>query len=522
MAEFLVVFIMLCLKRLRGLWYPVRRPDIIENAYSAVGTHFLLLTLCILTGAVRGITSHDLYPFQRPLDGFSVEHITEVVNAPLESLSLHAVAKEPKYTMLRFEWQHQRGVEGTGFVRALRSRLTAHLPVLLLNLQRLVQDALAFELDTPQDNGLVHCTLFPMDKRTVTKINCFVFLGRALVGRPHSLCDPSRLRLETTTYAIEDVCLHDEYVQPLRQEICEHLVAPSPSGLAEMPLLDSFARESIRCTNSDAITVRRKSIRPFVFSDGLCLEQGDWHIPLRQVWGGQIYYPVSTVEEQVTAFHRFVADPDYDAKAALILNYAFSASTGPLLMNQFAYAAPDMDPLPFRQFTSIQPQRARAVQLSSLEDLSDRTGQLAPASLGQLVFAITFENTLDILTEVHSIWSASTSEISHIPGISWSLILVLIFPPHGLVLGISSATFNSSRDDAAVNAAAQRLSDSIIEAARRAGVYNAYVDYNHAAPWQDPIASYGEQNLEFIRETAARYDPGGIFQSLCPGGFKIN
>ncbi|KAL4786389.1 FAD binding domain protein [Aspergillus varians] len=262
---------------------------------------------------------------------------------------------------------------------------------------------------------------------------------------------------------------------------------------------------------------------------------------LGQVWGGQIYYPVSTLEEQLTAFHRFVADPDYDSKAALILNYAFSASTGPLLMNQFAYASPESDPLPFRQFTSIQPQSASTIQISSLENLSNRTGQLAPASFGQLVFAITFENTLDILSEVHSIWSASTSEISDIPGISWSLSLVPIVPAiasqsayrggnvlgievpqHGLVLTLLSAIFNSSHDDPAVNAAAQRLSENIIEAAQLAGVYNAYVDYNHAAPWQDPIASYGEQNHEFIRKAAERYDPGGVFQSLCPGGFKIN
>lgn len=30
-----------------------------------------------------------------------------------------------------FEWKDQRGVEGTGFVRALRSLLTSHLPLML-------------------------------------------------------------------------------------------------------------------------------------------------------------------------------------------------------------------------------------------------------------------------------------------------------------------------------------------------------------------------------------------------------
>ncbi|KAL4943633.1 hypothetical protein BDV06DRAFT_221085 [Aspergillus oleicola] len=262
--------------------------------------------------------------------------------------------------------------------------------------------------------------------------------------------------------------------------------------------------------------------------------------PLREVWSGQIYYPISTLDEQLTAFNRFIADPNYDSDAGLILNYAFSPSTGHLIMNQFAYASPEEYPQPFRPFTSIQPQSLSSVQISSLEDLSVRTGSLAPASFGQTVFALTIENTLSILHTVHTIWNTSTAEIAHIPGISWSLSLIPIVPairtqsalrggnilglevpPHGLVMILLSAMYNSSSDDPVVSAAAERLSDRIVEAAQEDGVFNAYVDYNHAAPWQDPIASYGERNHEFIRETAWRYDPDGVFQRLCPGGFKI-
>ncbi|KAM0092476.1 hypothetical protein ACP6JD_004039 [Aspergillus fumigatus] len=51
--------------------------------------------------------------------------------------------------MFGFEWHNQRGVEGTGFVRALRSRLTAHLPILMPELQRIVETAIADELVAP-------------------------------------------------------------------------------------------------------------------------------------------------------------------------------------------------------------------------------------------------------------------------------------------------------------------------------------------------------------------------------------
>ena len=53
---------------------------------------------------------------------------------------------QPRYTMYGFEWKDQRGVEGTGFVRALRSLLTAHLPVLFPSLERNIAEGLESEL----------------------------------------------------------------------------------------------------------------------------------------------------------------------------------------------------------------------------------------------------------------------------------------------------------------------------------------------------------------------------------------
>lgn len=52
---------------------------------------------------------------------------------------------QPKYTMQNFEWQDQRGIEGTGFVRALRSLLTANLPTLLPRLKEIIKQELQLE-----------------------------------------------------------------------------------------------------------------------------------------------------------------------------------------------------------------------------------------------------------------------------------------------------------------------------------------------------------------------------------------
>lgn len=41
---------------------------------------------------------------------------------------------QPKYTMHAFTWFDQRGVEGIGFVRAIRTLLTNHTPDILPDL----------------------------------------------------------------------------------------------------------------------------------------------------------------------------------------------------------------------------------------------------------------------------------------------------------------------------------------------------------------------------------------------------
>ncbi|RYP50370.1 hypothetical protein DL769_010959 [Monosporascus sp. CRB-8-3] len=45
---------------------------------------------------------------------------------------------------------------------------------------------------------------------------------------------------------------------------------------------------------------------------------------------------------------------------------------------------------------------------------------------------------------------------------------------------------------------------------------------NYASPDQEVLQSYGPENLRKMREAAAKYDPSGVFQRLCPGGFKIS
>lgn len=44
---------------------------------------------------------------------------------------------------------------------------------------------------------------------------------------------------------------------------------------------------------------------------------------------------------------------------------------------------------------------------------------------------------------------------------------------------------------------------------------------NYAAQDQDPLGSYGEENLARLRAVSGKFDPRGMFQRNVPGGFKL-
>ena len=130
--------------------------------------------------------------------------------------------------------------------------------------------------------------------------------------------------------------------------------------------------------------------------------------------------------------------------------------------------------------------------------------------------------------------------MAHIAGISWALtfepitaslaaaskarggnILGVAVPPEGLLLTLGSFTFNSGADYATVECAAKKLLSDIRTRAKKNGVYESWIDLSHAFRTQNPFKSYGDTNYDFLKATAKKYDPAGVFQILKPGGFKL-
>jgi hypothetical protein len=77
-------------------------------------------------------------------------------------------------------------------------------------------------------------------------------------------------------------------------------------------------------------------------------------------------------------------------------------------------------------------------------------------------------------------------------------------------------------DDTTVIAGIKAVADHSISAAKESGLYHPFKYMNYAAIDQDPIGSYGNDNVEFLKRVRGVYDAEGFFTTLVPGGHKIN
>lgn len=90
-----------------------------------------------------------------------------------------------------------------------------------------------------------------------------------------------------------------------------------------------------------------------------------------------------------------------------------------------------------------------------------------------------------------------------------------------LVIVLWTVFWSNAADDERIDTALKRLFTRANDLAWKKGLYNDWVYLNYAAAWQDPISGYGAENKRKLQEISRKYDPKGVFQRDCPGGFKL-
>lgn len=84
------------------------------------------------------------------------------------------------------------------------------------------------------------------------------------------------------------------------------------------------------------------------------------------------------------------------------------------------------------------------------------------------------------------------------------------------------ADYKQVEHEERVREGVRKIVDAAETTAKKNGTYLPYKYANYASRDQDPLASYGPENLQKLKNIALKYDPEGIFQTLQHGGWLVS
>lgn len=263
--------------------------------------------------------------------------------------------------------------------------------------------------------------------------------------------------------------------------------------------------------------------------------------PQGGLWGGSLTQSINSSDEVFEAFANIASAPQYDPYASLVTGLTFNSTSQQWALSHLAtYTKPVADPPVFEALLAIKPVLQNTLKLTNLSTLTNEPG--LPEQLNSLFYTATYGVSATLLAKILAISNETFySTDSQVPGgVLWSLAFeplptqVTKFGPskggnslgttpadgNGVIL-LLSAFWPSSSANAFVQQTAQTVMQKANEAARNMGMLHEFVYLNYANQAQDPIATYGQDNVANLRAAAKKYDPRGVFQRQVPGGFKL-
>jgi FAD/FMN-containing dehydrogenase len=81
--------------------------------------------------------------------------------------------------------------------------------------------------------------------------------------------------------------------------------------------------------------------------------------------------------------------------------------------------------------------------------------------------------------------------------------------------------WSNPEDEETMREASRKILDRAEAVAKKNGTFMNFRYMNYASRDQDPLATYGPENLARLRSIAQRVDPEGVFQKLQHGGWLV-
>ncbi|KAK5115415.1 hypothetical protein LTR85_009875 [Meristemomyces frigidus] len=278
--------------------------------------------------------------------------------------------------------------------------------------------------------------------------------------------------------------------------------------------------------------------------------------PTSKIWSGFLYLPSFQASKVLACFHESVdvpqstgvtgTKPDIHAAGPIAcFTYVHQLGIQAISVN-IVYTAPPDKEGQWPEYWQRSP-FSRLWRLWStcvtrtLTSATDELNILNPPGKRQSFATTTIKNDQATLAAAHEAYASAILAFrkANVKNLVFTLVLQP-FPssvsqndcplPLGLNHDASGAALVNvsftvnwplAKDDETVKALTRLATEEIDDFASANGTGHRYRYLNYCAEWQRPFEGYGVENLAFLRDVSARYDPDGLFQKGCPGGFKL-
>ncbi|KAI8626388.1 hypothetical protein F5Y19DRAFT_466404 [Xylariaceae sp. FL1651] len=264
------------------------------------------------------------------------------------------------------------------------------------------------------------------------------------------------------------------------------------------------------------------------------------------IWGGVTVFPRQVTPAATEALVAFTDDMHKDLDSNLLCFFAY---TGAPQFKDIGIATLYVQttgierPPAYDKWLSL-PSIASTCQVTTVLDLVSAPQNNMPMHYHDIWFTATFKNDVRIVAKATELHEAMVAEFKAFisDGDFWTQCLFQPLPKifgersaaaGGNAMGIENQSVNGLLFQAVamvrtpeqeefaypkVKAWAKAVNEFAVT--MDCNLEWTYLNYSDKS--QDPLGTYGTNNVKKLKSIAAKYDPNQVFQKLCLGGFKIS
>lgn len=258
------------------------------------------------------------------------------------------------------------------------------------------------------------------------------------------------------------------------------------------------------------------------------------------LWRGQAVYPLNTTEQHINAYVDWVDNIRNYPDGSAVTFWAYSPGQGTSVAVAMHDTA-DREWAPaYDGFKAIEPMILDTLRHDSHLNMTIELEK--PTGYRQIWITITGKNdarfihrAVDAQARFIEGWE-KTQDPDFYNYITFQAMPTLLFE-HSVEKGGNVLGMERESDDAILyqmqhmvrtvekeqeaRNQLMRMREELVEYYVKEGIHVEWKYLGYADGTQDPLSTYGEENIELMKDVAAKHDPEGVFQDRVPGGFKL-